>query len=131
MSDGSEINAGKPGNSANDSNMQKPVVTISGYQASRSVDYGTSITFSASADIIPKGYEFHWYINGEDKGTGETYTVKDAVSDYNVSVRLVKDGVTLSESGTEKVTVKSDFFSRIIAFFKKLFTPAAFILEQK
>ena len=131
MSDGTEINAGKPGNSAYDTDIKKPVVTISGYQKSRTVDYGTSITFHSTADFIPEGYELRWFVNGEDKGNSDTLTVTDAASDFTVCARLMKNGSSISESKVEKVTVKSDFFSRIIAFFKKLFTPSAFIIDQK
>jgi hypothetical protein len=127
MSDGTEINAGKPSGS---DETEKPVVTISGYEASRSVDYGTQITFHASADSIPDGCEIHFFLNGEDQGSSDTLTV-NATGNFNVCAKLMKGDSTLSESKTEKVTVKSDFFSRIIAFFKKLFNANAFIIDQK
>ena len=130
MSDGSEINAGKPAANTG-SEDEKPVVTIAGYQAVRSADYGTTITFHASADFIPGGYKIHWYINGEDMGTGEDYTVENAAADFTVSARLMKDGSSISESKTEKVDVNTSFFGRLIAFFKKLFNSAAFIIDQK
>ncbi|MBR4765845.1 MAG: hypothetical protein IK085_03660, partial [Clostridia bacterium] len=106
------------------------VVTISGYEASRSVDYGTQITFHASADSIPDGCEIHFFLNGEDQGASDTLTV-NATGNFNVCARLIKGDSTLSESKTEKVNVKSDFFSRLIAFFKKLFNANAFIIDQK
>ncbi len=130
LSDGSEINAGKPSGSASDTDAQKPAIAISGYQASRSVDYGTTITFHATADFIPEGYAIHWYVNGEDKGTSETLTVSNASGSFTVCARLMKEGSTISESAVEKVNVKADFISRIIAFFKKLINKNAFIIDQ-
>ena len=129
MSDGTEINAGKPtgGNQAE----EKAAVTITGYEAEISVDYGTTITFSAQAENAPEGSEIHWFVNGEDQGEGSEFTVKEAKGGFNVCAKLVKDGSSIAESPTEKVTVKSDFFSRIIAFFKKLFSPDKFVIIQK
>ena len=128
MSDGSEINAGKPSGSEN---AKKPVLTISGYKAVRKADYGTTITFHCTASFIPDGYEIHWFVNGEDKGTGKSFTVPDAREDYFVFARLMKDGSTLCETEIEKVDVDTSFFGIIIAFFKKLFNQNAFIIDQK
>ena len=131
MSDGTEVNAGKPSGSAYDTNMDKPTVTISGYQASRSIDYGTTITFHSKASYIPEGYQLRWFVNGEDKGASQSLTISNASSDFTVCARLMKNGSSISESKVEKVTVKSDFFSVIIAFFKKLFNSNAFVIDQR
>ncbi len=130
MSDGTEINAGKPAANTG-SEDEKPAVEIAAYQASISVDYGTTITFHAATDSAPSGSEIHWYVNGEDVGTGNDYTVENASADFNISARIVKDGAAVAESKVEKVDVNTSFFGRLIAFFKKLFNSAAFVIDQK
>ena len=129
MSDGTEINAGKP-NASEEQAAEKPAVTIAGYLASRNVDYGAQITFHATADNVPDGYEIHFFLNGEDQGASDTLTV-NATDSFDVCAKLVKGSSIIAESQTEKVSVDNSFFGRIVAFFKKLFNSKAFIIDQK
>ncbi len=100
----------------------QPTVTIRNYTANKSVDYKTTMTFTAITTDAPAGSAIHWFINGSDKGTGETYTVKQATSDYTVQVKLIgADGSVLAQSATETVKVSNGFFARLIAFFRQIF----------
>ena len=129
MSDGTEFNAGRP--SGGTQPAVKPAVSISGYQNERDISYGATITFHAQVSGDDGTGEIQWFVNGDYKGTGSDFTVENAKDSFNVSVRLSKGGSYVAESGTEKVTVKNGFFSRIIAFIKKLIVPAAFIIDQR
>ena len=99
--------------------------------STRTIDYKTSITFHCYLDQFINGAEVHWFVNGEDRGTGNDFTVSDATSTYTVQSKVIKDGKVIAESGIETVTVKSNFFQRIIAFIKRLFNRKAFIIDQR
>ena len=106
--------------------IQKPVITtsvsIKNYTNVRTVDYKTTITFTALTDSIPEGARVVWYKDGQRVAEGEKYTVKEATEAFNVQVRLIDEsGNALGSSETELVKVKTDFFSKIIAFFRMLF----------
>lgn len=98
-----------------------PTIAIRNYVESRKVDYRTTITFSATVTNVPTGSSIHWYINGEDKGTGTDFTVKQAKSDFTVQARLIKNNVVLASSMEEQITVKHGFFDKLAAFFRALF----------
>ncbi len=86
---------------------------------SRTVDYRTTITFKASA---PDEVTVVWYKDGQRAGEGEKFTVKDAKEAFTVQAKIIDEsGNTLDSTGTELVKVKTDFFSRIIAFFRMIF----------
>lgn len=100
----------------------QPKVSIKNYTASRSESYKTTITFTALTENAPAGSGIHWFINGSDKGTGETYTVEKATNNYTVQTKLIaSDGSVLSESEIETVKISNGFFARLIALFKQLF----------
>jgi hypothetical protein len=100
----------------------KPEVGIRNFVNSRTVDYRTTITFTATADNIPEGAALIWYKDGQKSGEGEKFTVKEAKEAFTVQAKIVDENDTvLVASETELVKVKSDFFSKIIAFFRMLF----------
>ena len=100
----------------------KPPTAIRGYVPTMNVDYKASVTFKADLSNAPAGAQAHWIINGKDVHTGETYTVPAATADYTVQIKLIgADGTELYASEVETVKVKTDFFSRLIAFFRSLF----------
>ena len=83
--------------------------------------YKEDQTFKADAKDLPEGAEIHWFVNGEDAGAGESYTVEDPTENYEVQAKVIdKDGAVLAESETHKVTVKNGFFDRLKAFFAEL-----------
>lgn len=100
----------------------QPTIVIKNYTASKSVDYKTTITFTAVVTDAPTGATIQWFVNGAKAETGETCTVKEATSDYTVQCKLIgSDGSVLAESEVETVKVSNGFFARLIAFFRSLF----------
>ncbi len=101
--------------------FKKPIVSISGYAATKNVDYNTSVSFSYDADRVPSGTEIHWFINGIDQGG--SYSVQNVTGSFSVQAKLLLKGTSqvIAQSDTETVKVKTDFFSKLLAFFRKLF----------
>lgn len=104
------------------SNSPDPVIRIHNYAASRTIDYRTTITFSADEiqNPVPDA-QIYWFINGQHKGTGNAYTEYDTRNDFTVQAKYLKDGIVLAESETETVKVNTGFFARLKAFFRALF----------
>ena len=99
-----------------------PSVDIRNFAYTSTVDYRTTITFTAITKDIPKDSTVVWYIDGQKSGEGEKFTVKEAKEAFTVQAKTVdKSGNVLNGSETELVKVKTDFFSRIVAFFRMLF----------
>ena len=99
----------------------EPTVTIDGFEENSETGYKEDKTFTADAKDLPEGAEIHWFVNGEDVGTGESYTVEDPTEDYTVQAKVIdKDGNVLAETETQKVHVKNGFFDRLKAFFAEL-----------
>ena len=98
-----------------------PVIEIHNWVESRTVDYRTTITFSADVTNQVDGASVHWYIAGQNKGTGDTYTFKEAKQKFTVQAKYMKDGKILAESEIETVNVKTGLFAKLKAFFRALF----------
>lgn len=99
---------------------QKPQkISIQRYQEFISVLYKTTITFSATTSDSPEESSIHWFVDGNDSGTGESFTLRNATQSFTVQAKLVdKNGNVLAESETETVRIKTDFFSILIALFR-------------
>ncbi len=99
-----------------------PSVDIRNFAYTCTVDYRTTITFTAIVKDMPMDAAVVWYIDGQKSGEGEKFTVKEARESFTVQAKIVdKSGNTLDSTETELVKVKTDFFSKIIAFFRMLF----------
>ena len=98
-----------------------PSIQIANYEEIKTVDYRTTITFTADADKVYDGEQVHWFIDGQDKGASNTYTVKEAKKNFTVQAKYMKDGKVISESEIETVKVNAGFFARLKAFFRALF----------
>ena len=86
-----------------------------------SIDYRTTISFSAAVINPVSGAEVRWFIDGKNTATGETYTQKEAKKDFTVQAKYMQGDKTLAESETETVKVNAGFFARLVAFFRSLF----------
>ena len=103
-------------------NITPPTIKIKNYTATKSVDYKTTITFTAITTDVPEGATIQWFVNEKKAETGETCTVKQATADYTVQCKLIgSDGSVLAESEVETVKVNTGFFAKLVAFFKGLF----------
>ena len=107
-----------------------PAIKIKNYTSSRTVDYKTTITFTAVVTNPVDGAKVHWFIDGQNKGSGDTYTVKEATKDFTVQVKYMKDGKVLAESDTETVKVNSGFFAKLKAFFQGLFKKLPVVVQE-
>lgn len=88
--------------------------------------YRTTVTFTVE---MPEGGKVQWYVDGQPAGSDVTLTVRNAKKSYTVTV------VVTSSNGTpttdeEQVSIKTDFWSKIVWFFTHLLLPARFRIEQ-
>ena len=96
-------------------------IQIEDYEENSETGYKEDKTFTVKADDLPEGAEVHWFVNGEDVGTGESYTVEDPTDDYNIYAEVIdKDGNTLDTTKIQSVKVRNGFFDRLKAFFAEL-----------
>ena len=98
-----------------------PTVEIRNFVAEKKVDYRATVTFTASVKNPVDGAAIHWFVDGKDVGTGDSYTVKEAKKSYTLVAKYMQDGAVLAESEIETVTVKNGFFDKLKAFFRALF----------
>ena len=111
--------------------IQPPTIYINHYSEVITVGYHSTVTFSATATNAPDGAEIVWFVNSVEVGTGKSYTVEKATSDFSVQCRLIGcDGSVLANSGIETVKVNTSFFAKLIAFFKQLFGRLAIITQS-
>ena len=72
----------------------------------------------------------HWFVNGEDVGTGETYTVEYAKDDYAIQAKIVSaDGEVFAESEVESVRVINFWLARVIVYLLEMLTGLLFCLS--
>ena len=88
--------------------------------------YRTTVTFTVE---VPEGDKVQWFVDGQPAGSDVTLTVRNAKKSYTVTV------VVTSSNGTpttdeEQVSIKTDFWSKIVWFFTHLLFPARFRIEQ-
>ena len=108
----------------------QPKIDIKNFTANKTIDYRTTITFTAAVANPVDGAAVHWFVDGADAGTGETYTVKEAKKNFSVQAKYVKGSETLAESGVETVKVNSGFFAKLKAFFRGLFGKLPVIVQE-
>ena len=102
-------------------------VSIINNPGEKQIDYGQTIVLRAVSTDLPYGSEIIWYVNDSVAEKGERFefspesnsavTVK--IADENGNIILDENGNEISDS--EQINVKSNFFIKIINFFKKLF----------
>ncbi|MCR4615071.1 MAG: InlB B-repeat-containing protein [Clostridiales bacterium] len=98
-----------------------PSVAIVNYKETTQIDYRTTITFSSQTANAPVGSEVHWFINGQDVSTGNSYTASNVKKDFTVQAKLFLKGNLIASSTVENVKVKSGFFAKLKAFFRSIF----------
>ncbi len=107
--------------SAPGTRLASPTVKIRNYSAAKTIDYRASITFTAVVEDAVTDAQVHWFVNGKDVGTGETYTNKNVKKSFTVQAKYMKGTEVLTESETQTVNVKTGLFARILAFFRWIF----------
>ena len=76
------------------------------------------------------GAEVQWFINGKYAASGNEYTKKEVKATFIVQAKYMKDGKALAKSEVEAVNVKTDFFTRLIAFVRGLFCRLLVIVQE-
>ena len=105
-------------------------VSIVNYVTTKEIDYKATITFTVEVDNPIDGASVHWFVDGEDKGTGETFTVKQAQTSFTIQAKYIVNGNVLAESQQESVNVKTSFFAKLIAFFRSLFGSLPVVVQS-
>ena len=104
--------------------LPMPKVKIQNFTASsKAYDYRSSITFKADVDNkLPNG-QIHWFVDGKEVGTGDTYTAENVKQSFSLQAKCYVDGKEIPEAATdvEKVNVNTGFFAKLKAFFRGLF----------
>lgn len=95
-------------------------VSIAGYKESLKVGYYSTVTLHAEVDI-PFSSQIKWFVNGEHYSSGETFTITEADESFEVYFTVDDGKGYVIKSETETVTVKTDFFSKLLAFFRLIF----------
>ena len=107
-----------------------PAIFIRNYKGETTVDYRTTITFAAEVPKPIDGAEIHWFVDGKDVGTGDTYTVKEAKKNFTVQAKYMDGDKVLAESEVETVKVTTGFFDKLIAFFRALFKKLPVLTQE-
>ncbi len=94
----------------------------------KAINYGETLRLTAEITEQPENTTVWWYVDGVKKGEGFGFDVSPKSGSIEVSAKLVdsngtilsyKDGREISDS--QKVSVNSGFFQKLISFFKNLF----------
>ena len=96
-----------------------PAIEIKNFKPSVTVDYKSALVFHTEFPA-PPGYKIVW--SNADEGT-QCRIDRAERDEYRISAKLVRisDGASVNSTQTETVRVKTDFFSKIIAFFRQIF----------
>ena len=106
----------------------KTTVSIEDNPGSKTISYGETLRLTAVATDIPENAKIEWYVDGVKKGEGETFEVSPKNGSVEITVKIVdangnvlkdKNGNEIQDS--EKVSVNSGLWQKIVSFFKKLF----------
>ena len=96
-----------------------PSIEIKNFKPSVTVDYKSALVFHTEFPA-PPGYKIVW--SNADEGTQCRIDHAER-NEYLISAKLVRifDGASVNSTQVETVRVKTDFFSKIIAFFRQIF----------
>lgn len=115
----------------------KATVKIKNNPGDRIIKFGETLRLTAETSNLPDGVEIVWYVDGDEVARGETFEISFENGTKTVEVKLVdsQGNVLRGRDGTEStdyqtVTVKSNLWLRIIAFFKKLFGKRDIIVQS-
>ena len=91
-----------------------PSIWIEDFPYNMEIGYKETKTYWASGSDLPDDIEIHWYVNGEDVGTGWEYTVKKPTENYTVIVKAIdKNGKAIANSSFPKNVIVRPFPSDI------------------
>lgn len=115
---------------------RKATIKIKNNPGNKVIKYGETLKLTAETKNMQAGTEIVWYIDGLEAARGETIEISFENGTKTVEVKLVdSDGNTLKDkdgndiSDYQTVTVKSNLWLKIVAFFKKLFGKSPIIVQ--
>lgn len=113
-------------------------ISIKNNPGSTSINYGETIELTSSVTNKLDYAKIYWFVDGIKKGEGESFSLSFEDGTKTVEVKLVdENGFVLKDSSgkeildSEKITVKADFFQKLISFFKNLFGANRTIVQTK
>ncbi len=99
-------------------------VTINAPSGNHTINWKYRAQLTASADL-PDGYKIIWYENGKPVSDSNDFITGALTDAHTYTAKIVDStGKTVSTQEQEKtvtIEVKSDFFTKIISFFMRLF----------
>ena len=121
-----------------------PTISIENYVKERTVDYKTTITFTAVVDDeLPAGTAVFWsYVDISNPSDvqykkGYSFTVQKATASFVVGALILDkdtqfddDDPVYASSEMEKVIVKDGFFARLKAFLRSIFGRLPNIVQE-
>lgn len=106
----------------------KSTVKIKNNPGTKTIKYGETLRLTAITTDMPANAKIYWYVDGVKKGEGETFEVSLSKGSVEVTVKVVDSNgkVLVNTNGNEvsdsqKVSVNSSFWQKIVSFFKNLF----------
>lgn len=103
--------------------VSKAVITAP--SGTKTVNWKYKAHLFASASNLPDGYKVVWYEGKAKVSDGSDYTSANLTSNHTYTAKIVDgSGKIVSTSAQEKtvtITVKTDFISKLISFFSRLF----------
>lgn len=103
-------------------------ISIKNNPGTAKIKYGETLKLTAVTTLDVADTKIVWYVDGVKQGEGETFsisfksgtkTVAAKISDANGNILKDADGNEISDS--QKVSVNSGFWQKIVSFFKNLF----------
>ncbi|MDY5947932.1 MAG: Ig-like domain-containing protein, partial [Oscillospiraceae bacterium] len=103
-------------------------ISIKNNTGTKTISYGETLRMTAVATDIPENAKIEWYVDGVKKGEGETFEVSPKNGSIEITVKIVdSNGNVLKDKNgneildSEKVSVNSGLWQKIVSFFKNLF----------
>lgn len=103
-------------------------VSIRNNSGSKTINYGETLRLTAVTANIPDRAKIYWYVDGMKKGEGTTFDASFESGTKTVEVKIVdangnvlKDADSNEISDSQKVSVNSGLWQKIVSFFKNLF----------
>ena len=107
-----------------DVQQKQPKVIIRSFTASsKTYDYRASIEFAATVENPISRGQIHWFVDGKDVCTGDTYTAVNVKKSFTLQAKYYTGETEMQQAATEieTVNVNTGFFAKLKAFFRALF----------
>lgn len=96
-------------------------LVIVNYVPKVTLDYRTTVYFKASVENTVPGTSIYWYVDGVKRIKGPDFAMGEAKHSFDLQAKYVKNGVVIAETPIERVEIKTDFFAKVLAWFRAIF----------